>query len=67
MSMSLSPRGGKGLIERISRDARVPVIKHLDGNCHTFIDSDADAEIAIKVSVNAKPIATVRVIPWRRY
>ena len=48
------PRGGKGLIERISRDARVPVIKHLDGNCHTFIDSDADAEIAIKVSVNAK-------------
>ena len=48
------PRGGKGLIERISRDARVPVIKHLDGNCHTFIDSDADADIAIKVSVNAK-------------
>ena len=48
------PRGGKGLIERISRDARVPVIKHLDGNCHTFIDSDADANIAIKVSVNAK-------------
>ena len=48
------PRGGKGLIERISRDARVPVIKHLDGNCHTFIDSDADEEIAIKVSVNAK-------------
>ena len=48
------PRGGKGLIERISRDARVPVIKHLDGNCHTFIDSDADTEIAIKVSVNAK-------------
>ena len=48
------PRGGKGLIERISNDARVPVIKHLDGNCHTFIDSDADPEIAIKVSVNAK-------------
>ena len=48
------PRGGKGLIERISRDARVPVIKHLDGNCHTFIDSDADADTAIKVSVNAK-------------
>ncbi|NRD69552.1 glutamate-5-semialdehyde dehydrogenase [Psychrobacter okhotskensis] len=48
------PRGGKGLIERISRDAKVPVIKHLDGNCHTFIDSDADPEIAIKVSVNAK-------------
>ena len=48
------PRGGKGLIERISNDARVPVIKHLDGNCHTFIDSDADPEIAINVSVNAK-------------
>lgn len=48
------PRGGKGLIERISNDARVPVIKHLDGNCHTFIDRDADADIAIKVSVNAK-------------
>ena len=48
------PRGGKGLIERISRDARVPVIKHLDGNCHTFIDSDADPKIAINVSVNAK-------------
>ena len=48
------PRGGKGLIERISNDARVPVINHLDGNCHTFIDSDADPEIAIKVSVNAK-------------
>lgn len=48
------PRGGKGLIERISRDAKVPVIKHLDGNCHTFIDSDAQPDIAIKVSVNAK-------------
>jgi len=48
------PRGGKGLIERISRDARVPVIKHLDGNCHTYIDADADPEIAVKVSVNAK-------------
>ncbi|GAA0308921.1 glutamate-5-semialdehyde dehydrogenase [Psychrobacter aestuarii] len=48
------PRGGKGLIERISRDARVPVIKHLDGNCHTFIDRDADADIAVSVSVNAK-------------
>ncbi len=48
------PRGGKGLIARISNDAKVPVIKHLDGNCHTFIDSDADPKIAIKVSVNAK-------------
>lgn len=48
------PRGGKGLIERISNDARVPVIKHLDGNCHTYIDSDANPEIAVGVSVNAK-------------
>ncbi|MGP4716053.1 glutamate-5-semialdehyde dehydrogenase [Psychrobacter sp. T6-6] len=48
------PRGGKGLIARISNDARVPVIKHLDGNCHTFIDSDADTDTAINVSVNAK-------------
>lgn len=48
------PRGGKGLIERISNDAKVPVIKHLDGNCHTYIDSDAKEEVAIEVSVNAK-------------
>lgn len=48
------PRGGKGLIERISNDARVPVIKHLDGNCHVFIDSEADAEKAIAIAYNAK-------------
>lgn len=48
------PRGGKGLIERISKDARVPVIKHLDGNCHLYIDDDADLDKAIKVAVNAK-------------
>ena len=48
------PRGGKGLIERISRDARVPVIKHLDGNCHTYIDVDADPAKAIKVAYSAK-------------
>ena len=48
------PRGGKGLIARISEDAKVPVIKHLDGNCHTYIDSDAELNIAIEVSVNAK-------------
>ena len=48
------PRGGKSLIARISNDAKVPVIKHLDGNCHTFIDSDAKPNIAIEVSVNAK-------------
>jgi glutamate-5-semialdehyde dehydrogenase len=48
------PRGGKGLIERISREARVPVIKHLHGVCHTYIDSLADLDKAIRVAVNAK-------------
>ncbi|SFM74771.1 glutamate-5-semialdehyde dehydrogenase [Marinobacter zhejiangensis] len=48
------PRGGKGLIERISRDARVPVIKHLDGICHVYIDSHADPEKALAIAVNAK-------------
>ncbi len=48
------PRGGKGLIERISNDARVPVIKHLDGICHIYIDDEADLEKALQVSFNAK-------------
>ncbi len=48
------PRGGKGLIERISRDAKVPVIKHLDGICHVYIDNAADKEKAINIAVNAK-------------
>ena len=48
------PRGGRGLIERISRDARVPVIKHLDGNCHVFIDDRADPDMAATVAFNAK-------------
>ena len=48
------PRGGKGLIERISREARVPVIKHLDGICHVYIDRDADVDKAVKVAFNAK-------------
>ncbi|MCJ8337654.1 MAG: glutamate-5-semialdehyde dehydrogenase [Pseudomonadales bacterium] len=48
------PRGGKGLIERISRDAKVPVIKHLDGICHVYIDNEADIEKAIAIAVNAK-------------
>ncbi|MFO1421559.1 MAG: glutamate-5-semialdehyde dehydrogenase [Candidatus Competibacteraceae bacterium] len=48
------PRGGKGLIERISREARVPVIKHLDGVCHVYIDDRADLDKAIKVAYNAK-------------
>ncbi|WIT12926.1 glutamate-5-semialdehyde dehydrogenase [Paucibacter sediminis] len=48
------PRGGKGLIERISREARVPVIKHLDGNCHSYVDAEVDLELALKVVDNAK-------------
>ena len=48
------PRGGKGLIERISSDARVPVIKHLDGNCHVYIDDAADLEKAVAIALNAK-------------
>ena len=48
------PRGGKGLIERISRDARVPVIKHLDGNCHVYVDDPCDTAMAVKVADNAK-------------
>lgn len=48
------PRGGKGLIERISADARVPVIKHLDGVCHVFIDEGADADMAVSIAINAK-------------
>ncbi len=48
------PRGGKGLIERISRAAQVPVIKHLDGNCHVYVDAPCDIEMALKVADNAK-------------
>lgn len=48
------PRGGKSLIERISAEARVPVIKHLDGICHVYIDAAADAQMALDIAVNAK-------------
>ncbi len=48
------PRGGKGLIERISREAKVPVIKHLDGVCHVYVDRAADVEMAIRIADNAK-------------
>ncbi len=48
------PRGGKGLIERISRDAKVPVIKHLDGNCHVYVDDPCDIAMAVAVADNAK-------------
>ena len=48
------PRGGKGLIERISREARVPVIKHLEGNCHVYVDDHADRERVVAIVENAK-------------
>jgi len=48
------PRGGKGLVKLISEESRVPVIKHLDGICHVYIDKDSDAEKAIDIAFNAK-------------
>ncbi len=48
------PRGGKGLIERISHESKVPVIKHLDGNCHTYVDDPCDLAMAVSVADNAK-------------
>jgi glutamate-5-semialdehyde dehydrogenase len=48
------PRGGKGLIERVSKEARVPVIKHLDGNCHVYVDDGADPAKAMRIVENAK-------------
>jgi glutamate-5-semialdehyde dehydrogenase len=48
------PRGGKGLIERVAREAKVPVIKHLDGVCHVFIDEYADIDMAVRIADNAK-------------
>lgn len=48
------PRGGKGLVARIANEAKVPVIKHLDGICHTFIDESAQIDMAVKICVNAK-------------
>lgn len=48
------PRGGKGLIARISEDARIPVIKHLDGNCHVYVDGDACLDSALRILENAK-------------
>jgi glutamate-5-semialdehyde dehydrogenase len=48
------PRGGKSLIERVARDAKVPVLKHLDGVCHVFVDASADREMAIRIADNAK-------------
>ena len=48
------PRGGKGLIERISQEAKIPVIKHLDGNCHVYVDTACDVDMAVRIADNAK-------------
>lgn len=48
------PRGGKSLIERISKDARVPVIKHLDGICHVYVDDESDIAMAVRIAYNSK-------------
>ena len=48
------PRGGKSLIERLSRESRIPMIKHLDGVCHVYIDDSADPEMAVRIADNAK-------------
>ena len=48
------PRGGKGLIERVAAESRIPVLKHLDGICHVYIDVDADADKAHRIAINAK-------------
>ena len=48
------PRGGKGLIERVAKDARVPVIKHLDGNCHVYIDAESDTATSLHILENSK-------------
>ena len=48
------PRGGRGLIERLAKESRVPLLKHLDGNCHVYVDAAADIEQAVQIAVNAK-------------
>ena len=48
------PRGGKGLVERITKESRIPLIKHLDGVCHVYIHADADIDMAVNIAVNAK-------------
>jgi glutamate-5-semialdehyde dehydrogenase len=48
------PRGGRGLIERLAAESRVPMIKHLDGNCHVYVDAAADLQQAVEIAVNAK-------------
>ena len=59
------PRGGKSLIERISNEARIPVIKHLDGNCHVFVEAQADLQKALPIALNAKHTVMECVMPWK--
>ena len=61
------PRGGKGLIERISDEARIPVIKHLHGVCHVYIDEQADLEKASALPTTPRLSAMALVTPWRHY
>ena len=48
------PRGGEGLIRRVAAEAEMPVLKHYNGNCHVYVDADADLEMAVRIVVNAK-------------
>lgn len=48
------PRGGKGLVKRVTEETRIPVIKHLDGNCHVYVDAEADLDNAVNIALNAK-------------
>ena len=61
------PRGGKGLIERLINDAKVPLIKHLDGNCHVYIDDYADHAKAVSIAINAKPTAMEYAMRWSHF
>ena len=61
------PRGGKSLIERIASESKIPVLKHLDGNCHAFVDASADLEMAHAIVMNGKPNATRFVTHWSHY
>ena len=60
------PRGGKELIERLARESRIPMIKHLDGVCHVYVDDSADPEMAVRSPTTPRPSATAPATPWRR-
>ena len=54
----LIPRGGKSLVARLTAEATVPMIKHLEGICHTYVDAEADLDIAVRVTETPRPSAT---------